>query len=532
MVPENPCIQDVLFADSVNNCGNEIALTDGVVDVGWQQLRDLSLSLALAMKNELALAPGQHIGLLIGNRPEFIEAMIAGIVAGLWITPVNTHLQPSEVSYIVNDSDAKVLFYDSVHEHLISAINQEHCRCINIEVFCQQIDQSLRNGTGKNLDTAFPLSGPAGGTMLYTSGTTGKPKGVKRNKPNSLGEALQRMQSGGAMFGLVGAGPHLVTGPLYHAAPMLFALYDLLNGAPMVIMPKWDNKTFVDFVSKYSVVTTHLVPTMFVRLLNDKAALAGSFSSLTLVLHGAAPIAKSTKQKMLNWWGPILVEYWGGTEAGVTTLVTSEQWLQHPGTVGKPLSHFDVYVGDEKGESIANKDASNKDESKKGESKKESSPVEGLLFCRHHQLSQVFEYHRDNQKTRESHPKPFVFCIGDIGYVKDGFVYLSDRKSNMIISGGVNIYPVETEQALIEHDAVADVAVFGVPSEEWGEEVKAAIQLTPGFTATDELAAELIQFSREKVATYKAPKSIDFEAQLPRTPTGKLLVRLLKEKYQ
>ena len=532
MLPGSAYVQDILFVDNVKHNGSEIALTDGVAEVSWQQLRDLSLSLALAMQTELSLAPDQHIGLLIGNRPEFIEAMIAGIVAGLWITPVNTHLQPSEVSYIVDDSDAKVLFYDSAHEPLISAVNQKRCCCINIEAFCRQVDQLLRDGTGKNLDAAFPLSGPAGGTMLYTSGTTGKPKGVKRNKPNSLGEAIQRMQSGGAMFGLVGAGPHLVTGPLYHAAPMLFAFYDLLNGAPMVIMPKWDNQTFVDFVSKYSVVTTHLVPTMFVRLLNDKAALAGNFSSLALVLHGAAPIAKSTKQKMLNWWGPILVEYWGGTEAGVTTLVTSEQWLQHPGTVGKPLSHFDVYVGDDKGDPVANTDAFNKDDSNKGDSNKDSSPVEGLLFCRHHQLSQVFEYHHDNQKTLESHPKPFVFCIGDIGYVRDGFVYLSDRKSNMIISGGVNIYPVETEQALIEHDAVADVAVFGVPSEAWGEEVKAAVQLKPGFKATNELAAELIQFSREKVATYKAPKSIDFESQLPRTPTGKLLVRLLKEKYQ
>jgi len=528
---ENPCIQDVLFVDRINDsgndCGSEMALTDGETQVSWRQLRDQSLSLATAMQTELKIEAHQHIALLIGNRPEFIEIMIAGIVAGTWITPVNTHLQPSEVSYIVNDSDAKVLFYDSIHEHLISEVNQTRCRCINVEMLCQQIQQALRDGAGKNVENVFPLSGPAGGTMLYTSGTTGKPKGVKRNKPNSLGEAIQRMQSGGTLFGLVGAGPHLVTGPLYHAAPMLFALYDLLNGAPVVIMPKWGNKTFVDFVSKYNVVTTHLVPTMFVRLLDDNEALTGNFSSLALVLHGAAPIAKSTKQKMLNWWGPILVEYWGGTEAGVTTLVTSEQWLKHPGTVGKPLSHFDVYVGDDYGDPVVNKDASNK-----GDSNKNSSPVEGLLFCRHHQLSQVFEYHQDTQKTRESHPKPFVFCIGDIGYVKDGFVYLSDRKSNMIISGGVNIYPVETEQALIEHEAVADVAVFGVPSEEWGEEVKAAIQLKPGFKATDKLATELVQFSRGKIATYKAPKSIDFESQLPRTPTGKLLVRLLKEKYQ
>ena len=347
--------------------------------------------------------------------------------------------------------------------------------------------------------------------MLYTSGTTGKPKGVKRNKPASLGEAIERMKLGGKMFGLEGKGPHLVTGPLYHAAPMLFALYDLLNGAPMVIMPKWSNQMFVDLVIQYGVTTTHLVPTMFVRLLNDNEIVEKqtNFSTLQLVLHGAAPIAKSTKQRMLQWWGNILVEYWGGTEAGVTTLVTSEQWLEHPGTVGKPLPHFDVYVGDDAGNPIEHSFVDTE------------SSLEGLLFCRHHELSQVFEYHHDHKKTQLSHPQPYVFCIGDIGYVNDGFVYLSDRQSNMIISGGVNIYPAETEQALLEHEAIADVAVFGIPSDEWGEDVKAAIQLKPGFEPSIELAKEIIVFSREKVATYKAPKTIDFERVLPRTPTGK-----------
>ena len=201
--------------------------------------------------------------------------------------------------------------------------------------------------------------------------------------------------------------------------------------------------------------------------------------------------------------------------------MTSEQWLEHPGTVGKPLPHFDVYVGDDVGNPVENFSIDNDNE----------RPLEGLLFCRHHQLSQVFEYYNDHKKTQQSHPQPYVFCIGDIGYVNDGFVYLSDRQSNMIISGGVNIYPAETEQALLEHEAIEDVAVFGIPSEEWGEDVKAAVQLKSGFEPSIELAKEIIVFARKKVATYKAPKTIDFESLLPRTPTGKLLVRLLKEKY-
>lgn len=520
-------IRDVLFDDNVNKNRNDIALSDGAREVSWQQLRENCISLAMEMKATLGLDAHQHIALLIGNRAEFIESMLAGIIAGLWITPVNTHLNADEISHIVNDSGAKVLLYDHQHEFLVDEIeksNKPICECKNIETLCSTTYSVFDERDNEKVECCFPLSGPAGGTMLYTSGTTGKPKGVKRNKPNSLGEAIQRMQSSGKMFGLEGNGPHLVTGPLYHAAPMLFALYDLLNGAPMVIMPKWSNQGFVDLVVQHKIATTHLVPTMFVRLLNDDelSATKSHFLSLQLVLHGAAPIAKSTKQKMLSWWGNVLVEYWGGTEAGVTTMVTSEQWLKYPGTVGKPLPHFDVYVGDDTGNPIAQSSAGIGNE----------EPIEGLLFCRHHHLSQVFEYHHDDEKTQESHPQPHIFCIGDIGYLVDGFVYLSDRQSNMIISGGVNIYPAETEQALLEHEAVADVAVFGVPSKEWGEDVKAAIQLKPGFDSSAALAESLIVFCREKVATYKAPKSIDFEASLPRTPTGKLLVRALREKYR
>ncbi|MBV1919569.1 MAG: AMP-binding protein [Pseudomonadales bacterium] len=532
MLLNAPTIHDVLFSDKIKCNASDMALCDESTSISWPQLRERCISLAVAMKDTLGLGEHQHVALLIGNRAEFIESMLAGIIAGLWITPVNTHLNSDEVSYIISDSGAKALFYDDQHAHLIEGYlqgNQQACECINIEEFCLAIYQKLKNENSEKIESCFPLSGAAGGTMLYTSGTTGKPKGVKRNKPGSLGEAMKRMQSGGKMFGLEGRGPHLVTGPLYHAAPMLFALYDLLNGAPMVIMPKWNNQLFVDLVIQHGVTTTHLVPTMFVRLLNDNEIIEKQtdFSTLQLVLHGAAPIAKSTKQKMLHWWGNILVEYWGGTEAGVTTLVTSEQWLEHPGTVGKPLPHFDVYVGDDTGNPVD--DSSMTDSSKDA---KNESPLEGLLFCRHHQLYQVFEYHHDDKKTQLSHPQPYIFCIGDIGYVVDGFVYLSDRQSNMIISGGVNIYPAETEQALSEHEAIADVAVFGVPSDEWGEDVKAAIQLKSGFEPSKALAESIIEFSREKVATYKAPKSIDFESQLPRTPTGKLLVRLLKEKYQ
>lgn len=212
---------------------------------------------------------------------------------------------------------------------------------------------------------------------------------------------------------------------------------------------------------------------------------------------------------MIDWWGKILVEYWGGSEAGTTTLVTSEEWLSHPGTVGKPLEHFSVYIGDEKGNPVPEKT--------------------GRLFARHHYLPQVFEYHNDPEKTVKAHPQPYVFCIGDIGSISDdGYVYLSDRESNMIISGGVNIYPAEIEHALIEHPAIADVAVFGVPNHEWGEEVRAAVQLKSGVIPFPALEAEILAFLSGRVARFKIPRRVEFHEELPRTPTGKLLVRKLK----
>lgn len=497
----------MLFETQIQQQAGQLALSDLTRERTWQALHNNVLALSGALQNQYGLEPNQHIALLMGNRVEFIEVMLAGIVSGLWITPINTHLVAEEVGYILKDSGATVVFYDSQHEHLLP--EQGDCQCLNIETLMSKLADE--NGSIK---ASLEPAQPAGGTMLYTSGTTGKPKGVKRNKPNSLGEALDKMAATGRMFGLDGRGPHLVTGPLYHAAPMLFAIYDMLNGAPMIILPKWDNERFLQTVEAYQVTTSHLVPTMFVRLLDyrEREKPRYDLSSLTTVLHGAAPIAVSTKEKMIEWWGEILIEYWGGTEAGVTTLVDCEAWQRKPGTVGKPLPHFQVYVGDEEGNPT-------------GEDV-------GPLYCRHAQLAQVFEYHNDPKKTAKAHPQPHVFCIGDIGSVDDdGYVYLSDRQSNMIISGGVNIYPAEIEQAFIDHPAIADVAVFGIPNPEWGEEVKAVIQLKDADQATDAMAQQLLDYAKGKVARYKVPRSIAFEAELPRTPTGKLLTRKLKRQY-
>jgi len=293
----------------------------------------------------------------------------------------------------------------------------------------------------------MPGEGPAGGNMIYTSGTSGRPKGVKRRRPATVAAALEAARNYGRSVGLDGSGPHLVTGPLYHAAPLMFAVYDQWNGAPVLIMPRWDERHALELLLKRDVRHTHLVPTMFVRLLRlpDDERARFQAPSLDLVLLGAAPIAPSVKRRMIEWWGPILVEYWGGTEGGVTTLVGSEEWLEHPGTVGRALPNFEVFAVDDAGQRLP-----------PGES--------GLLYSRHRTVPRFFEYHGDTEKTDGAYLDESTFTLGDLGCVdEEGYVYLSDRRSNLIISGGVNIYPAEVEHVLQEHPAVSDAGAFGLP---------------------------------------------------------------------
>jgi len=514
----------MLFTHPLNTHPQTLALTDTVNTRTWQQLNQQVLKLHEYLLLEKNLEHNSHIALLIGNRVEFFEIMLAGIVSGLWVTPINTHLTKDECQYILKDCGASLVFYDNEHQHLLG--NEPPCETINYEgINCEGINyeainiETLSQSLLMINKTPAPLphDEKAGGTMLYTSGTSGKPKGVRRNKPELLSDALNKMQQGALGFGLAGLGPHLITGPLYHAAPMLFALYDMLNGAPVVIMPKWDTENFIYLLEKYQIHTSHLVPTMFVRLLdfNERNPVPKEkLKSLKLALHGAAPIAPSIKHKMIAWWGPILTEYWGASEAGTTTLVNSKDWLAHPGTVGKALSHFEVFVGDANGNALA---------------KEKGKTLTGLLFCKHQFLEQVFEYHNDPTKTANAHPKTHVFCIGDIGHVdEEGYVYLSDRESNMIISGGVNIYPAEIEQALIEHPAIADLAVFGIPNAEWGETVKALIELKNPSLASEQLKSDIKNFAAQKIAKYKIPRMIEFTDSLPRNAAGKIRIRDLK----
>jgi len=494
------------FKQQFANKPDELAITNLHAQRSWRELDKEIALLAQFLRDDAGLLPGDHIALLIGNRIEFVEAALAGILSGVWVTPINTHLTSNECDYIRGDSGAKIIFFDDEHEHLL--VQNSTGTTINIQ-------RLLAEFGDKPVTRTYSAQDPAGGNMLYTSGTTGKPKGVKRAKPDNIAQMVDRLRDIGNVFGLTGQGPHLVTGPLYHAAPSLLAMYDMLNGASMIIMPKWSCETFFDCVEKFQVVTTHLVPTMFVRLLEHRKNNTGNFDlrSLKYVLHGAAPISPSVKQATLDWLGPILTEYWGATESGIVTLTDSAAWLSHPGTVGKAIDNFAIFIGDAEGNP--------------------TGETEGLLLCRHRHLSQVFSYHNDPEKTKAAHPQPFVFSLGDIGRIdEDGYVYLSDRESNMIISGGVNIYPREVELALIEHEDIVDAAVFGIPNHEWGEEIKAVVQLRDGVAVTADSAEKYRSFVRSRIAGFKVPRSIEFIAELPRNPTGKVLIRQLKEKFR
>jgi long-chain acyl-CoA synthetase len=485
---------------------NELALDDLTRQRTWAELADRSTRIAHLLRDTFGLQPDDHAALLMGNRVEGVELTLAAMLAGIWLTPINRHLQPDEIAYIIEDSEARVLFTDARHE---STARQSTAPTIVLAG--EELDSALADVS----DEPMPLNGPAGATMIYTSGTTGRPKGVKRARPSTLGAALSAAAAAGATLGLDGSGPHLITGPLYHAAPLLFAIYDQINGAPIIIMPKWDAAHTLRLIQERQIRHTHLVPTMFVRLLRLDEDIRNAFdpSALRLVLHGAAPIAPSVKTRMIEWWGKVIVEYWGATEGGVCSLVDAADWLAHPGTVGRATPNFEVFAVDDGGKRLP-----------PGET--------GILYCRHKQLAKVFEYHRAPEKTAESYLQPGAFTTGDIGRVDaDGYVYLTDRKSNLIISGGVNIYAAEIEQVLQQHPAVADVCVFGIPDEEWGEAVKAAVELLDGQQPSPQLEADILAFAGKHLASYKVPRSIDFEVQLPRHPTGKLYTRLLRERY-
>ena len=493
--PDQPIDPDALALDDLERVRSRGELIERVNRI------------AHLLRDEFGLAAGDHAAMLMGNRVEFVELLLGSVLAGVRLTPINWHLTAGEASYIVDDCGAKVLFADPEFEATARGATNGP-----LVVAGTELDAAL----AAQATDPYPLDGPSGASMLYTSGTTGRPKGVRHARwGESVEHAVARSVAVANALGLAHGGTHLVTGPLYHSAPLGYSIPSLHTGAALVIQPRWDPESMLRLIEERQARTMHMVPIMMVRSLRLPEETKNSFdpSSLVTVLHGAAPVSPAVKAEMIEWWGEVLVEYWGSTEGGVFTLVGSHDWLTKPGTVGKAIATYEVFAVDADGARLP--------------------PGEvGTLYTRNLATTEVFEYHGDKGKTDAAHLEPGVFTMGDVGWIdEDGYVFLSDRAADMIISGGVNIYPMEIEQVFVSHPAVRDIAVFGIPDEEWGESVKGAMEVADGYTAGPELESEILAWAREHMAGFKVPRSIDFVDQLPRHPTGKLYKRLLRDKY-
>jgi long-chain acyl-CoA synthetase len=457
-----------------------------------------------------------HYSIYMENNARYVECCAAGERAGLYYTCVNSFLTAEELAYILNNSQSKILITSQAKREVALAALPS---CPGIEL-CLIVDGPADGERVLNLDEATatfpatPIAGESLGTaMLYSSGTTGRPKGIVRPLPLQppsqqlpifdFLEKLWRYREG--MI-------YLSPAPLYHSAPQAAVNLTIRKGGTAIIMERFDAEHYLQLVEKYRVTHSQLVPTMFSRLLKlpEEARKKYDLSSLEIAIHAAAPCPVQVKEQMIAWWGPIIDEYYGATEGLGFTACNSEEWLAHKGTVGRVLLGK-LHVLDDAMSEL---------------------PIgtPGTLWF---ETATPFEYFNDPQKTQEARsPDGRMSTVGDVGYVdQDGYLHLTDRATFMIISGGVNIYPQETENLLITHPKVADAAVFGVPNADLGEEVKAVVQLMPDVPPGPPVAEELIDFCRLHLARQKVPRSIDFEPELPRLPTGKLYKRLLRDRY-
>ena len=460
------------------------------------------------------LGNGDAVALMCTNRPAFVETWAACLRAGFRLTTINWHLTGEEAGYIVDDCEAKALVADSslAEGAKGAAATAPNCKVLlavggDINSF-ESYESAIDGESGENIDDPTP-----GSQMLYTSGTTGRPKGVYRPP---VAAAAASAQASVNLWGYQEGSDdlHLCTGPLYHAAPLAFSLAaPLAAGVGVVLMERWDAEEALRLVDERKITHTHMVPTMFHRLISLPEDVRAKYdtSSLRHVLHGAAPCPVPVKQALIEWLGPVVVEYYAATE-GVGSFVDSNTWLTKPGTVGKPFGEGQVIIGDEDGNEVAR-------------------DTIGLVYIKAPEATR-FQYYKDEEKTKGSFRGEY-FTLGDMGYMDaDGFLFLTDRTANLIISGGVNIYPAEVDAVLLEHPAVGDAATIGVPNPEWGEEVRAVVELQPGVEATPELAKELLEFCRGKLAGFKCPRSVDFVDELPRQDNGKIYKRLLRDRYR
>ena len=488
-----------------------VVLSSGQPGLDYAELDRRSRRLAVLLRQH-GLTRGDHIAVLMRNTADYLVVCCAAQRSGLYYTPVNWHLSNDEVAYVVGDCEARALI---VSAELLAVGEQVAAQMPRVGV---RLVDGAASGSFESLHDA--LAGVAddaaldeceGLTMFYSSGTTGRPKGIKRPAlcppwgtptiPDQLTRDIYKVGPQSVLLSVA---------PLYHAAPLAWAMATLRLGGTVVLAEQFDALDALRLIAQHGVTHTHFVPTMFVRLLNlsDTDRARFDVSSLRYVVHAAAPCPPDVKRRMMDWLGPIVHEYYAGSENNGMCVVGPQEWLAHPGTVGKPLFGQVHILGDDNQELP-------------------TGEIGQIYFGG----TPRFEYHNDPAKSASAFSKQGYSTLGDYGHVDaEGYVFIADRRTDLILSGGVNIYPRETEEALMLHPAVFDAAVIGVPSAEFGQDVAAVVQLHPGVAGTGALATELIEFCRARIAHFKCPRQLAF-ATLPRTATGKLLRRKLKEDH-
>jgi long-chain acyl-CoA synthetase len=480
------------------------ALIDDSGQTSWSDF-DARVNRLIHLIRSRDIRPGGRVALLSGNRRELYEVFAAAAHAGILVVPINGHFAPDEVRYVMEDSGSELLV---VEPELASA-------AADLRVPKLLLGDSYEDAL-ESCPATDPEEQTMGGAMFYTSGTTGRPKGVTNSALTAgLPPAVYELIAAAMVnIGFPPRGRTLLCGPAYHSAQWAVSFFPLVGGSSVVIQRRFVPEETLELIDRYAVTNVHLVPTQFVRLLavseERKAAFSGA--SLALVLHGAAPCSPAIKRKMIDWWGPWITEYYGATESGFVSLISTEEWLHRPGSVGKPMPNMQVRVIADDGQDA-------------------STDEPGVIHIRN-LMGTDFAYLGDPDKSAQAHTLDGFFTLGDIGYLDaGGYLFLSDRRIDMIISGGVNIYPAEIEGVLTAHPAVVDAAVFGAPNDEFGEEVRAAVQLRPGQEWTAAVRADLDYYLRERLAGYKVPRGWEVVDVMPRSEAGKLIKRQLRAPY-
>jgi long-chain acyl-CoA synthetase len=480
-------------------------------EVTWSELEIRTRKCAAALVHA-GLEPGDTIAVFVENHPRYFEILIAAHRVGLYYATISRHLKRDEVQYIVDDADVKVLFCSPLTFGEVSceALQSKGALCITLDAH-QPGTLNYDDWISHYPDNFVLPSTPEGSDFCYSSGTTGVPKGIKRSldTANKFFRVDSSERNDWKDFNRNSV--YLSTAPFYHTAPVRWNMAIIKAGGTSVMMEKFDPSQALENIQEFGVTHAQWVPTMFIRMLrlSEQERNRYNLSSLRYAIHAAAPCPIEVKEAMINWWGPILYEYYSGTELVGRTSLNSREWLVHKGSVGYP-EFGNVHIVDEEENELP-------------------AYQQGTIYF---SGGGRFEYHKSPEKTQQAYNSKGWATYGDVGYLDgDGYLYLTDRLSNMIISGGVNIYPQEAENCLSLHPAVADVAVIGVPNDEFGEEVKAVIQLLDPAKASAALKEELLTFIRSRISHVKSPKSIDFITDMPRTETGKLLKRLVKQRY-